>query len=518
MAAVSDESRVIVHAPTGRDASLACAILTREGIGATHAHTWRELCTSIESGAGALLLAQEGLLPECVAQLTVLLAAQPAWSDLPLLVFTRGQDDPQPLLEQIGGLAPVVFIERPARIKTLISVVRSALRSRQRQYETRDLLQRLNDNDRRKNEFLAMLGHELRNPLAAIRTALPVLERRAEGDIVRPLAVLERQASNLSRIVDDLLEVSRVVLGKIALRPRTVDLREIAQAAAHSLRNKLEENAQTLALDLCAEPLLTRADPVRIEQVVVNLLHNASKYTPPRGALSLAVKREEGEAVIVVSDDGVGMPTDILETVFEPFMQADTSLHRSQGGLGLGLPLVKTLVSLHNGTIRATSNGPGLGSTFTVRLPLADPHAALEPDSDPPAPDPEPANCARVLIVDDNQDFRDMVELLLEALGHEVQTASDGFQAVEKALAHPPDVALIDIGLPGLDGYEVARRIRAALPGSRVRLVAVTGYGQPEDRANAFAAGFDDQLVKPVETAALTRAVGGDGASVALPD
>jgi signal transduction histidine kinase len=372
--------------------------------------------------------------------------------------------------------------------------------------ETQDAL-------RRRDEFLAMLGHELRNPLAPILYAVELLRLQADA---RPEQralhdVIERQGRHLVRLVDDLLDLSRVTRGKIELRLQPTDLAAVVADAVEASRPLMSARRHELTVHLPGGPLPLVADPTRLAQVLINLLNNAAKYTDPGGHVRLTVARTAGspcapaapggaggEVEVKVSDDGVGLEPDLLPRVFEPFTQAGRSLDRSQGGLGIGLALVRRLVEMHGGRVTAFSEGPGRGSEFVVTLPLR------AVDVAPPAPpEPGPAGPRRVLLIEDHADVRDMLCQLLRLDGHRVDVAPDGPCGLEAARSLRPDVILVDIGLPGMDGYEVARRLRADLP--RVRLLALTGYDQPEYRRRARDAGFDALLVKPVDVAELER-------------
>jgi PAS domain S-box-containing protein len=350
--------------------------------------------------------------------------------------------------------------------------------------------------NRIKDEFLAMLGHELRNPLGAISNAVAVLDETESQD---PAAlhlhdILTRQTRHLTRLIDDLLDVSRLTSGKIGLDRQRMDLRTVTANCLTSLEAAGRIAAHKLYFD--GRPALVEGDPTRLEQVIANLVDNAVKYTPPGGSIRVHVGPEDGQAVIRVQDTGVGITPDLLARVFELFVQDRQSLHRAGGGLGLGLTLVKRLVDLHGGTVSASSDGPGTGSTFVVRLPLVVGAEEVVPPSPPPTVAPAGR---RVLVVEDHPDARESLRMLLALDGHEVDEASDGPTALEKIIALRPDVALVDIGLPGLDGYMLAQAVRAAPGGKSLYLVALTGYGQPEDRRRAIEAGFDAHLVKPVE-------------------
>ncbi len=509
------ENRVLILAPTGRDAILASQILGDMGMLCQACADEADLCREIGEGAAVAILAEEALHPWTVNSLLGALGRQGPWSDLPLIVFTRGERSSETILEALGPLGNATILERPVRVSTLVSAVKAGMRARRRQYEVRDLLIRQTEADRRKDEFLAMLGHELRNPLAAIRNALWLLdETGSAGELeTRQRNVIDRQTHHLVRMVDDLLDVSRVTRGKISLQHQVVNLGDLVRRCLLELGMGRLAEAHELTLDLRTEAVCVEGDPVRLEQVVCNLIHNAVKYTPRGGSVSVSVSasntEEGGQAAVRVRDTGLGITADMLGKIFEPFTQVESSRKRSEGGLGLGLPLVKSLVELHGGTVEASSAGRGRGSEFVVRLPLhplgaaAAAAAPMEKPSEAPSI-PEPARL-RILVVEDNHDGRESLRDLLEIWGHEVETAANGPDGVEAALNYLPDVALIDIGLPGLDGNEVAQRIRAALDGDAMVLIAMTGYGQPEDRRRALQAGFDAYLVKPVDPDELAR-------------
>jgi PAS domain S-box-containing protein len=369
-------------------------------------------------------------------------------------------------------------------------------------------LQSLREADRRKDEFLAMLAHELRNPLAPIRTAVEVLRDTGGGapDAARARDVIERQARVLTRLVDDLLDVSRFTRGTVSLRRARLDLRDVVRHAVETHRDFLDARGHHVRTTLPDTPIPVDGDHTRLVQVVGNLLHNAAKYTDVGGTITVEAGVER-DAWVRVRDDGIGIPADLLPHVFDLFAQADRSLDRSQGGLGIGLTLSRQLVLLHGGSIVADSGGPGQGSEFTIRLPL-DAGGGDTPAQRPAAP-AERAGL-RVVVVEDNRDAADMLALLLSMAGHEVRTAPDGPTALALvATGAPPDVMLCDIGLPGLDGYQLAARLRALPDLAGTRLIALTGYGRDDDRARALAAGFDDHLTKPVEPSLLAAKLRG---------
>ena len=365
----------------------------------------------------------------------------------------------------------------------------------------------LREADRRKDEFLATLAHELRNPLAPLSNALQVLTLAGDdrGSAEQARRLMERQLSHLVRLVDDLLDVSRITTGKIELRKERVDVKAIVDSALETCGPFIEQSGHQLAVSLPPGPLPLDADVTRLAQVVFNLLHNAAKYTDRGGHIALTAEQEASDVVITVRDDGIGIAPEALPRLFEIFSQADHSLGRAQGGLGIGLSLVRGLVELHGGTVSVHSAGLGRGSEFTVRLPLAQSRA------DSPAPEctqKAALGQRRILVVDDNRDSADSLSLLLGLNGHVVRTAYNGQSALEEAKAFGPDVVLLDIGLPGVNGYDVARSIRASASIPPPLLVATTGWGHAEDKQRAREAGFDFHLTKPISMEALERLMG----------
>jgi signal transduction histidine kinase/CheY-like chemotaxis protein len=367
----------------------------------------------------------------------------------------------------------------------------------------------LADADSRKDEFLAMLGHELRNPLAPIRNAVLVLRRlgTSDPDLRRSTDLIDRQVHAMTHLVDELLDVSRITRGKIRLQREPVDLAAVVARGVETARPLLDARRHVVTVNLPPDPIQLHADPTRLAQVIGNLLTNAAKYTHEGGHVELTVERLPGAVVVRVRDDGVGIPADVLPRVFELFTQGDRSPARSEGGLGIGLTLVKTLVELHGGSVEARSEGPGKGSQFVVRLPVPEPQSPGESGAKPAGP--TPVSPRRVLVVDDNVDAAESLAMLLRVERHEVYTAHDGSTALAAAAAFRPEIVLLDIGLPRMDGYEVARRLRGQDGFQKTLLVALTGYGQEEDRRRAAAAGFDAYLVKPADPAALHELLAG---------
>jgi CheY-like chemotaxis protein len=359
--------------------------------------------------------------------------------------------------------------------------------------------------DRRKDEFLAMLAHELRNPLAPIVHAVELLERGGSDVAERARRIIGRQSEHLTRLVDDLLDVSRITRGTVRLEVRRIAVNEAISSTLDTWRQVFEERGQELSVELPDEPLWVDVDPTRLAQTVSNLLQNAASYTPRGGRITISAREESGEVVLRVQDTGAGMTPEVLKTVFEPFVQGPPPAGGRPGGLGLGLTLVRRLIELHGGTVAGTSAGPGRGSEFTVRLPSSaiDVPEPVVDATESAAPGRPKEGPRRVLVVDDNEDAREALRFLLDDEGHDVRTAADGPEALAVASAFRPDVVLLDIGLPGMDGYEVARRLRQIPECRSTFIAAVSGYGQPEDRIRSQAAGFDEHLLKPVSAGPL---------------
>jgi signal transduction histidine kinase len=365
---------------------------------------------------------------------------------------------------------------------------------------------RLREKDRRKDEFLASLAHELRNPLAPIRTGIQILRMTgAESHSKAVLSMMERQLQHMTRLLDDLLDVSRISLGKIALHIERIDLRHPVQAAVEASRPLIEEMGHEFIVSVPDEPAFLNADPVRFAQILSNLLNNAARYTPPGGRIALKAEHNDDEVAVSVTDNGIGIPAESLDSIFEMFTQIGSPALHSRGGLGIGLSLVKGLVTLHGGTIEVSSEGTGRGSEFRVRLPT---RLTRPVESGAPASTAEARQKLKILVVDDNRDAASSLSMLLELLGHQVRIACDGEKAVQLADEFRPRMVLLDLGMPKVDGYEACRRIRGHPWGADMTLIAVTGWGQDDDRRKSAAAGFDGHLVKPVSPETLAQLSG----------
>jgi PAS domain S-box-containing protein len=371
--------------------------------------------------------------------------------------------------------------------------------------EARNAENALREADYRKDVFIATLAHELRNPLAPVRNALQVARSDKATDAQRRWShdVIDRQVRHMALLLDDLLDVSRITRGTLQLRPERVELSAVVDLAIETSRPLIDARQHTLTVKLPDVPVFLSADALRLAQVLSNLLNNAAKYSEPRGRIVLQASNRDGLLRLEVSDSGIGIEADMLPNIFEMFSQSVHAIERSEGGLGIGLALVKGLVALHGGTVEATSGGRGAGSTFVVTIPcerVGSVAAQIAAHELPPATTPR-----RILVVDDNADSAESLALMLHLQGHETRSARDGEQALEIATSFRPHAVLLDIGMPGLNGYEVARRLRAIHLGQPLTLIAVTGWGQAEDRKRALAAGFDHHLVKPVDPLAMAK-------------
>jgi len=618
------KERVLVLAPTAADAALSRAILDEAGLRCEMCVDPGQLSRELRAGAGAALLTDEVHRSRGAADLVAAVQSQPPWSDIPILLLSSSGADSRAAAWAMEMLSNVTVLERPIRVTTLVSALRTAIRARRRQYELceqieavqqseerlrlaiefaqlglwewdivtdevrtlhyardlpvpratageslgylhpddRDRVQKalhealnggnryesefrmptadgqlrwlsgkgeiirdgsgrpvrmlgvnyditqrkqdeeaLKEADHRKDKFLATLAHELRNPLAPIRNALQVMRLAGSdrGLMEQARSMMDRQLDQMVRLIDDLLDVSRISTGKLALRKERVELAAVITNAVDTARPVIEAAGHELIIKLTPQPVFLDADPMRLAQVFANLLNNAAKYTDRGGRIWLTATYEDDQLAVSVRDTGIGIPPEQLSAVFEMFTQLDPSLGKSQGGLGIGLMLVKQLLDMHGGTIEAHSEGTGSGAEFIVRMPVA--------NTDPAAA----AGCAerqgqdaphcRILVADDNADAAESMGMMLRLMGNDVRTAYNGLEALEEAAAFRPNVVLLDIGMPHLNGYEAARRIRAETWGQDTLLIALTGWGQEEDKRRAAEAGFDRHFTKPVHPA-----------------
>lgn len=511
------EERILILAPRGRDAYVVAQLLTQHGLEAYVCADILDLRAQLVAGAGGAVLTEEVLDPEAVALIRGWLNAQPVWSDIPFVVLTtrRSMQGAVSHTEIIAALDNVVLVERPVHAETLASAARSALRARRKQYHARALLAErekvsadLIRADWQKDQFLAMLAHELRNPLAPIRSAAEVLKHDESDAIPRvrwARQLIERQSQHLSSLLEDLLDVSRITTGKVKLRLAELDLNQLLSRAVDSARGAIDARQHTLTITLASSPIWVHADLVRLTQVFGNLLDNACKYTPVGGRIEVASSRTESWATVSISDNGVGIAPADIPHIFDLFNQSKQALDRAQGGLGIGLSVVRSILNMHDGKTEVLSAGIGQGTCFIVRLPVLQTSGFVQQQI--PVDHRVKRKALDILIVDDNQDARDALAVLLELHGHRVRAVADGPSGIEACEQGRPDIVLLDIGLPGIDGYEVAFLLRQRAYMRDATIIAVTGYGQPEDIRRAMEAGFDHHMIKPVEPRTLVSLI-----------
>ncbi len=496
--------RILVLTPVGRDAVLTEQALKNAGLQAYLCTDMQRLCEGVTAGAAMALLTEDVINTQALGLLRDAIAKQPSWSDFPLVIFERPDVhrlERRVLPESLMSLGNVTILERPINVRTMLSAVRAAHRARQRQYDARAVMRQLEASIEERDQFLAMLGHELRNPMGAIRNAVDIITSGDRGGVAldRNVAIIDRQSRHLGRLIDDLVDGACLTRGKVSLEKRILDVRDVVDMALQQLTPVVTK--QGLSTHLCTPrtPVFVDGDPVRLEQVVNNVLANAIKYTPAGGRIDITVETKGSKAVVRIADTGIGIDSEGLATVFDLFRQAAPGLARSKGGLGLGLTVVRTIMDMHGGSVSASSEGIGKGSTFILTLPLAPPaQTAPTQNHGDAATVQAPVTPKKILLIEDNEDNRETLQELLQMYGHEVDVAVDGPEGVQRALSLRPDIALVDIGLPGMDGYEVARQIRNQL-GSKIFLIALTGYGQPGDRLRTAEAGFNLHLIKPAK-------------------
>jgi signal transduction histidine kinase/CheY-like chemotaxis protein len=486
------ERRIVICAPTGRDAALTARVLQSVGIHSIVCANSDELMTQLPLGAGALLLVEEVVSGAAMRPLADYVASQPTWSDIPILLLTRSGADSLDVQRAVEHLGNVTLVERPVRTIALITATRSAVRARERQYQVRDA-------DKRKDEFLATLAHELRNPLAPIRTSMGILRHLyPDSDQITQLRnVVDRQVAHLTRLVDDLLDVARITSGKVTLKRGQITLQSVINHAVEISGTAMESKQHRLDVQEPDAPYLLDADHARLVQSVANLLVNAAKFTHPGGHIVLRADVEGPVVTFRVADNGIGLEASSLVKIFDLFAQTPVP-GEAPTGLGIGLSLARQFAEMHGGTLHASSEGLGHGSEFVLALPvvLEGGHPVSPVQVAGPA---RSGNAKKILVVDDNVDAANTLGALLGMDGFAVTTAYDGVAAVAAAKAHRPDVIVMDIGMPGMNGYDAARLIRQQPATETMVLIALTGWGQTTDKALASLAGFNHHLVKPVD-------------------
>ena len=499
------ESRVLVLMPTGRDASLICETLKRAGIEAASCTDTEDLAAQISTGAGAVLLAEEALDEVTFQHLSEVFYEQPVWSDLPVVLFAGNAQNAEMLAATVGTRFNATIVERPIRIPMLISAVRGALRARDRQYQSRNLLNQLEESDRQKDLFLATLSHELRTPLNSILGWIRLLRNNAATDLKRGLEVIERNAKAQAEIISDILFVSQVITGKLSLEFAPINIISVVQDAIEMMLPSIEAKEIRLRTFFAADDRQINGDANRLKQVFWNILANAVKFTPAHGRIDVRMMLRGGNVEIEINDSGQGIEADFLPFIFERFRQADSSYTRKFGGLGLGLAIVRHLVEIHNGTVSVRSSGANLGASFSVMLPVLETPEPLPAET--PSVTVESKIIAalppgvRILLVEDNYDSREMLKFMFEQLDVEINAVSSVAEAISSITQKTPDVLISDIGMPGEDGYELIRRVRQLPPekGGRMPAIALTGYASLQDRELALKAGYQEHFSKPVD-------------------
>jgi two-component system, sensor histidine kinase len=506
-----DEERVLVFAPVGCDAAIAVRILNEVNIDAHSCKDMDELCDEMQKGVGALLITEEVLWDPKLPQLVSLFDNQPSWSAIPIVIAANIDEslyERAPVLRKLENYK-VTYLTRPVVVVSLASTLRSALSARHRQYQVRDLMVNLHTELRLRDEFLATLSHELRNPLSAVRNAVQLMNQSRIDDeaLARSRDIIDRQTRDLGRLLDDLLDVSRVTQGKITLDLEVLSLRELLEEIVRDHEATMSEKRH-LVLKLPEDELLVRGDRLRMKQIFVNLLNNAEKFSEDDCEIVVRASVTRSQIAISVKDEGIGIERDMLDTVFHLFSQATRSTRDTRGGLGIGLTVVQSLVQMHQGRITVASEGPGKGAEFTVYLPRVRQPAGGQRLGAAPAA--RKRRRRRVLVIEDDPDGAETLRALLEADGHEVSVCLDGRSGLAQARSMQPDVAILDIGLPDCTGYEIARLLHADEGFENTTFVALTGYGSEKDRQRAREAGFDHHLTKPIDFATL-RALLQDG-------
>ena len=507
-----EPERILVLAPTHGDAELCDRLKTEADLPLVVCASTAELCQALAGPASVLVIADEALQATAGNCVREALAGQVNCPAMPVIVLVRPQSLANArLLGDYEGYGHITLLERPVKMANFIGTVRMALSERRHQCRIRDQLAEREERLRQRDEFLATLGHELRNPLAAIMTCAEVLDLVGPGaeQAVRCHQVIRNQAAQVKRLLDDILDVARITRRKLQLQPELITLDQVLADAIDQVQGRIAEQSQSLVLERAKFPVPVRADAMRLRQVFANILSNASRYSPPGGRIWVQFGTAGGLAEVRIRDEGAGMTSETLARLFDPFFQGQDAGLGTPRGLGIGLTLARTLVEMHAGIIRATSPGLGRGSEISVTLP-AEPPTAMGVVSEAPATRAAAGTLPkqRVLLIEDNQDFSHGLKQLLESRGHQVHLAHNGSLGIRAAAQHRPDVVLLDRGLPDIDGYEVATRLRRLSGLSAARLIMVTGQACDEERRRHDQhAGIHRHLVKPISLSELEAAI-----------
>ncbi|KAB8066542.1 hybrid sensor histidine kinase/response regulator [Janthinobacterium violaceinigrum] len=492
------EQRILIYAPAGQDASLTGTVLAGSAIASHACRSPGDLAEQLALGAGGVLTVDEALHAGVYAVLDAYARQQPDWSDLPITVLTHAGLDTLPLRQAIATLGNLTLLERPVHILTLITSAHAMLRARQRQYQVRET-------QRRKDEFLASLGHELRNPLAPIKSSVALLRHLypASEQVGKVSDVIERQVTHLTRLVDDLLDVARITSGKVSLQLKDFQLQQVLDHVTELCQPAASSRHISIALAVPPQAVTLHADYARVVQIFANIVSNAVKFTPDGGHIHITARLAQGRLQVAVEDDGIGIEPKAIPRLFSMFEQGPTVAGQMASGLGIGLSLARQFAEMHGGSIEAHSDGPGRGSRFIVTLPAS---ASDAPGTTAAAGNASPAGASpplQVLVVDDNRDAADSLQSLFQLEGYAARVAYDGAQALAAVDMAWPQLVVMDLGMPDMDGYETARRMRRKAQGRDVLMIALTGWGQGEARSRTEQAGFDHHLTKPVEFAAI---------------
>ena len=500
-----NEERVLICAPFGADGELAQRVLSELEISAQLCDSMASLCAEVEEGVGAVLITEEALWDPGLVCLIDRFDDQPSWSSIPIVIAANIDLElykREHILRRLEGYK-VTFLSRPVVVVSLASTLRSALAARRRQYQVRDLMLNLHTELRLRDEFLATLSHELRNPLGAVRNAVQLMNMSQIDDpmLAKSRDIIDRQTLDLSRLLDDLLDVARVTQGKISLKVEELSLRRLLEEIVRDQRESGAMHCE-IELELPDDELPVRGDRLRIKQVFLNLLHNADKFSDGDGEIKIRAWSDDKEIGISVRDRGIGIPRHMLDSVFHLFTQGARTNRGTRGGLGIGLTVVQGLVEMHRGRVTVSSAGRGKGSEFTVYLPRLR-HLSREKALDQAGrqqPDRRRRTRAQdVLVIEDDVDGGASLKALLERAGHRVTVCADGRSGLIQARNVTPDAIILDIGLPDSNGYEIARLLRADTAFADTLFVALTGFGSAEDRRRAKEAGFDHHLIKPID-------------------
>ncbi|WP_070269071.1 response regulator [Duganella sp. HH101] len=495
------ETRILIYAPIGQDAPLAAKVLAMAAIDSHVCRSLAELAAQLELGAGAVLTVEEALAPGGYKLLLECVERQPDWSDLPIILLTHRGADSATVRQAVAGLGNLSLMERPVRSLALITALHATLRARSKQYQVREAA-------RRKDEFLASLGHELRNPLAPIRTSVSLLTHMYPdaAPVARIRDMVERQVRLLTRLVDDLLDVARITSGKIKLQPQLVSLSAVMNHVNELCLQAAGAKRIHIAWQLPAEEIMIYADYARVVQIFANILSNAVKFTPQGGNVVVRAQRNGDELRVTLRDSGIGLDAEAIARIFRMFEQSKTVAGQFSSGLGIGLSLARQFAEMHGGSVEAHSDGPGHGSEFEIRLPVVS--NAARNAAPQLAANGADGRKMQVLVVDDNRDAADSLAALLEIDGFDARAVYDGASAIAATAEAMPDMIVMDLGMPGMDGYETARAIRQRPGTERILMIALTGWGQSDARRRTGEAGFDHHLVKPVELEQIIRLAG----------